>query len=129
MTTETLQRDLISALLWEIAAGLRGFAETGASAAIDLGGLPLERADREALDETLGRGEITATLEAAGSSEVWETAYAGVWRVRHFGGDHVAVDQIEIGPCPKILLADRRDAGAAARRLTETLGETSGEAA
>ena len=97
---------------------------------IDLGALPLGRADREALDQNLGRGEVFARIDAAGELEIWETAFAGVWRVRHNGAEHVAVDQIEIGPCPKILLSDPRDARAAARRLDETPFEfLSGDAA
>jgi len=130
MTADPLQRDLLTALRHEIAVCLRAFAETGETALIDLGALPLGRADREALDQNLGRGEIFARIDAAGWSEIWETGFFGVWRVRHNGAEHVAVDQIEIGPCPKILLSDPRDARAAARRLDETtLKPLSGDAA
>jgi hydrogenase-1 operon protein HyaF len=123
MSADPLQRDLLAALLREVAVCLRAFAETGMTAVIDLGALPLGRADREALDAALGRGEVAATIESAGNSEIWETVFAGVWRVRHNGAEHVAVDQIEIGPCPHILQSDPRDAGAAARRLEQTTFE------
>jgi hydrogenase-1 operon protein HyaF len=110
----------VEALLREALAHLVHFAQTGETAAIDLGGLPISGRDREALDEALGRGETFATLDVLGRSEIWETQYSGVWRVRHFGDASVAADLIEITACPKILFADRRDADFAARRLAKT---------
>ena len=111
----------VDALLWETHARLAHLAETGEAASIDLGGLPMSGRDREALDAMLGRGEISATVEVAGRSEVWETGFSGVWRVRHFGDGTIAADLIEITCCPAILAADRRDAGHAAQRLAEAL--------
>jgi hydrogenase-1 operon protein HyaF len=111
----------VDALLWETHARLAHFAETGESASIDLGGLPLSGRDRDALDAVLGRGEISATIDVVGRSEVWETGFSGIWRVRHFGDATIAADLIEITSCPSILAADRRDADNAARRLAEAL--------
>ena len=84
--------------------------------------------DREALDSILGRGEVSAAVEVAGRSEVWETEFSGVWRVRHFGDGMIAADLIEITSCPSILAADRRDADNAARRLAEALEAKLGNA-
>ena len=109
------------ALLWEAIARLKHFAESGEASAIDLGGLPMSPRDRAALDDFLGRGEVSATLEVIGRSEVWETQFAGVWRVRHFGEEGVATDLIEITSCPKILAADPRDVAFAARQMAEAL--------
>lgn len=111
----------VDALLREVLAHLIHFAQTGEAAAIDLGGLPISGRDREALDEALGRGETGATLDVLGRSEIWETRYSGVWRVRHFGDATIVADLIEITACPKILFADRRDADGAARRLADAL--------
>lgn len=111
----------VDALLWETHARLAHFAETGETASIDLGGLPMSGRDREALDSILGRGEVSATVEVAGRSEVWETGFSSVWRVRHFGDGTIAADLIEITSCPSILAADRRDADNAAQRLAEAL--------
>lgn len=110
-----------AALIWETLARLTQFAETGETATIDLGGLPMSKNDREALDDLLGRGEVSATIEVIGRTEIWETQYSGVWRVRHFGMGAIANDLIEITSCPKILFADRRDAESAARRMAENL--------
>ncbi len=108
-------------VLREIHALLASFSATGQTAAIDLAGMPLTRADREALETFLGRGEVSATLDVAGRSEIWETAYSGVWWVRHWGGDAVASELIEITAIPEILKTDRTDAAGAAKRLALTL--------
>jgi hydrogenase-1 operon protein HyaF len=114
---------MVDALLREILVGLKHFAATGDSVSIDLGGLPMSGRDRAALDVFLDAGEVRATIETVGRSEVWETRFSGVWRVRHFGDDQIAVDLIEIAACPKILSADQRDAQGSARRLEEALDE------
>lgn len=118
----------VDALLWETHARLAHFAETGETASIDLGGLPMSGRDRETLDSILGRGEVSAAVEVAGRSEVWETGFSSVWRVRHFGDGTIAADLIEITSCPSILAADRRDADNAARRLAEALEAKLGNA-
>jgi hydrogenase-1 operon protein HyaF len=117
------QTGMAEAVLREIRAMLDHFAASGESGAIDLSGMPLTRADREALQTRLGRGEVVATLEVAGRSDIWETAYSGVWWVRHWGGDVVASELIEISEIPEILRTDRKDAAAAARRLASSLEE------
>lgn len=109
---------LADAILSEIADLLEQFALAGSEASIDLGGLPMTDADRAALAEKLGRGEVEARLDVAGRSEVWETGYAGVWWVRHLGADgRVVSEEIAITHVPAILLTHRDDARAAARRL------------
>ena len=48
-------------------------------------------------------------LKVAGTSEIWETRYAGVWWVRHFGaGDKIAAERIEIAAIPQIFVPHRR---------------------
>ncbi len=57
-------------------------------------------------------------LEVAGTSELWETRYAGVWWVRHFGdGDRIASERIEIAAIPQILVSQDEDIAAAAARV------------
>ncbi len=101
------QSGMADAVLREIRALLQVFAETGETASVDLGGLPISGRDRAELDDVLGRGEVAATIDIAGRSEVWETAYAGIWRVRHFGAAAIAVDLIEVTSCPEILRTAR----------------------
>ncbi|MBK5951164.1 hypothetical protein CH339_00195 [Rhodobium orientis] len=122
MAAKAEDSPLAMALLREISAALADYLETGETAVIDLKSLPMLDADRDALADLLGEGEVTATLNVAGESEVRETGYAGVWWVRHFGADRkLAAEQIEITAVPEILLAHRDDIAAAADRLAASL--------
>lgn len=117
-----IRTGMADALLREIAVLLQAFAESGAGAIIDLASLPLTPADRRELEERLGRGEVTATVDVAGLSEVWETAYSGAWWVRHLGaGERIAAESIVIAAVPDILAAHPDDARAAAQRLLDSL--------
>ncbi len=117
-----LRTGMADSLLREIAEHLHGLTSTGECAAIDLRSLPITAADRSELEERLGHGDIEALLTAAGTSEIWETRYAGVWWVRHLGaGGKVAAERIEITTCPEILTSDAADVAAASRRLAEEL--------
>jgi hydrogenase-1 operon protein HyaF len=112
------------ALAREIAECLSALVERGDGATIDLRGLPMAEGDREELDAILGEGEVRATVEAAGRSEVVETRFPGVWRIRHFdalGG--LRMEQIQIAPVADILRADPADMDAAAAALRRTLDD------
>ncbi len=115
---------LAASILREIADRLSALANGGESAAIDLRSLPLTAADRGELERSLGRGEVAARLDVAGTSEIWETGYGGVWWIRHFGaGEHLAAERIEITPVPQILVTDPADiAASAARAITSMSG-------
>lgn len=113
---------LAQSVLREVAARLAALADSGERAAIDLRSLPLTTADRRELEDTLGRGEVAASLTVTGSSQVWETRYSGVWWVRHFGAhEQIAAERIEIAAVPEILVTDSADIAAAARRVREDL--------
>ena len=110
---------LASALLGEIVEALGKLVDRGQTTVIDLKSLPMLPGDRDALAEFLGEGEVSADLKVAGVSEVRETAYAGVWWVRHLGGNgEVASELIEIAAVPEILRAHHDDISIAAARLT-----------
>jgi hydrogenase-1 operon protein HyaF len=130
MNSERMRTGMAQSLLREVARALTALAETGARDAIDLRSLPLTAADREDLEVALGRGEASVTLQAAGLSEVWETRFAGVWWLRHLGGDgRVAAEVIEITPIPDIVVAHAQDIAAAAAALRaeiETLAQEAG---
>jgi hydrogenase-1 operon protein HyaF len=107
---------------------LDALAADGSTGAIDLRSLPLTAADREQLESLLGRGEVRADLDLAGRSEVWETAYPGVWWIRHLGaGDRLASELIAVCPVPDILHAHPEDVRAGARRLGRLLAERTPE--
>lgn len=123
--TEAVLTDLSRSVLTEIAAALSAFCRTGEPAAIDLRSLPLSGPDRAALDSTLGRGGVEAVASAGGESEVWETAYSGVWWTRHFdGAGRVVAERIEITAIPDILPSHGADITAAEERLRHNLQST-----
>jgi hydrogenase-1 operon protein HyaF len=116
---------MAQSVLAEIGERLTALADGGETAAIDLLSLPMTPADRAELKALLGRGEIEAVLDIAGPSQIWETAYSGVWWVRHFGaGSKIAVERIEITALPDILKSADDDIAAAATRLRSDLNET-----
>lgn len=111
-----------AAVVNEIAGLVDRLAATGEPAAIDLRSLPFGAADRAQLQAALGRGEVQATLEADGRSEVRETAVPGVWWIEHRNprGDIVA-ELIEITPVPDILTVAPDELGRGAQALRERL--------
>ncbi|MCG6932435.1 MAG: hydrogenase expression/formation protein [Gallionella sp.] len=100
----------IRALLTEIAARLERLANDGTSASIDLNSLPFAPGEYERLRHALGKGEVSAHIEAIGPSEITETRYPGVWWVTHYNveGDIVA-DMLEITTAPEILSSQPDD--------------------
>lgn len=119
-----LRTGLARAVLAETAQKLNAFIETGEEGAVDLAGLPMTPADYAELDETLGRGEVEIALHVAGESEIWETGYPGVWRVRHRGaGERVSSEELLITRIPEIVTTHVEDSRAAAARLDRVLME------
>jgi hydrogenase-1 operon protein HyaF len=97
-------------LLHEIAELARRLLDTGESSAIDLRALPLTPADLDWLRETLGHGQVTATLDAEGESTLTETVCPGVWWVTHHNENGaVASEFIEITFVPELLKAHPDD--------------------
>jgi hydrogenase-1 operon protein HyaF len=120
---------MADAVLREIAALLVRFAATGEPGAIDIRSLPLTLADLAELDERLGKGEATVRLSTAGGSDIWETSYAGVWRVRDFDSTgRIAAERIEITRVPEIVMAHAADIRAAATRMADDIAEITGGA-
>ena len=118
----SLRTGVARAVLSEIALLLENLAATGQAGAIDLRSLPLTEADRAELEEHLGRGEVEARLAVVGASEVWETAYAGVWWIRHLGAEgEIASETIAVTRVPEILMTHPADVEAAAARLQELI--------
>ncbi len=113
----------IDALLHEIATLLQRYVEHGESAQLDLKSLPFAPAEYEGLRAALGRGEVSARLDAIGDSEVYETQFPGVWWVTHHNveGDVIA-DLIEIAAVPAILPSQPEDVRDGLERLQHMLG-------
>jgi hydrogenase-1 operon protein HyaF len=109
---------MATAVFSEIADRLAVLAETGETSAIDLKSLPMTTADRQELEDHLGQGEVSARLDVAGTSEIWETRYHGVWWIRHMGADgQVATEEIAVTPLPVILRTHPVDVEDAAKRI------------
>ena len=117
---------LAAPLLHEVLRALESLARDASRAVvIDLRSLPMDEAARSALRGRLGRGEVEATLDVAGTTRIDETAYAGVWWLRHLGADGAAaLEQIVVARVPELLLAHPEDVAASARRLAGELAAT-----
>lgn len=111
-------------IMAEVARMLEALVTTGETGSIDLRSLPLTDADRDQLEELMGRGEVQAELEVSGDSAVWETSYPGAWWVRHRGaGGKISSEEISICPVPAIFSAHPADIEAAAKRIKRTITE------
>lgn len=111
-------------VLSEIGTQLGRLAELGENASIDLRSLPLTDADRTQLEDLLGQGEVSASLDLMGRSEIRETGFSGVWWIRHMGaGGTVSSEEIAITTVPEILQSHPADIDASARRLQRQLQE------
>ncbi len=111
---------LVDALIMEIAGLLGRLIEDGETGSIDLLGLPLSESCLAALDRRLGQGEVKVRLDAAGHSEIRETAFPGVWWTRHNDeGGRVVAMLVEVTFVPAIVRADIDDMRLAYRRLPE----------
>lgn len=100
----------VQPLLHEIRHALNALLETGETSMIDLRSIPLAPGEEAAIIEKLGSGEVTATLNALGLSEILETQYRGVWLVTHFNTENNIIGRfIEIAVIPEILKSQQED--------------------
>ena len=115
----------VAAILTEIASLLEKLVGSGETSLIDLKSLPFSPGEYEQLRLTLGRGEVSARLDAIGMSEIIETHFPGVWCVTHYNveGDIVA-DLIEIASVPNILLSQPEDVRAGLERLHAIISQS-----
>ena len=112
----------IIALLHEINAMHAALVSAGTCQSIDLRRTPLSPRDHALLVNTLGKGELRATLSLLGPTYVDETAIAGVWWVRHCNrDDEVIAEFIEIAACPELLVTQPADLQAGRARLVALL--------
>ncbi len=113
-------------LLREIAELTRRLLASGESAAIDLRALPLTPADLAWLRETLGQGQVAATLDAEGESTLSETVCPGVWWVTHHNEQGaVASEFIEVTFIPELLKAHPDDVGIGLEHLELLISDLS----
>lgn len=102
------------ALLLRLADAAEAAAADGRSRRLDFDAF--DAVNRRALGETLGEGEVAAIIEAAAEErvETQEAVFAGIWRVRTEGAEH-----LEVGPAPEALTARK---GGAIRAVEPAFG-------
>ena len=112
----------VTAILSELVNLLECLAAGEGPAAIDLHSLPLSEQDRSELRRALGEGEVQATLNAEGISNIRETHVPGVWWVEHHDrhGELIA-ELIEVTRVPQILMSATDEIALGAVALREQL--------
>ena len=100
----------VKPLLHEIRHALAKLLNEQAPRVIDLRSLPLAPGEEEKLLNTLGHGEVHASLNALGPTEIVETGYPGVWVVLHYNTDREVIGKfIEICEIPELLRSQQGD--------------------
>jgi hydrogenase-1 operon protein HyaF len=112
----------VAPILAEVRYALEKLVNTGESTLIDLRALPFGPGDEEELFRKLGRGEVTAELQALGTSRIWETGFPGVWVVDHANseGERLSL-HVEIAEVPALLRSQPEDMREALDRLQRHL--------
>ena len=97
-------------LLQQIEQALQELVEDDISSVIDLTAMPFSSQDEEDLREHLGRGEVSATLDTFGPTQVQETALPGVWLVEHKDAENRRLTlHLEVTRIPDILVTPAED--------------------
>ena len=108
-------------ILNEVLHALDKLLGTNESTTIDLASLPFGPGELEHLEALLGTGELSAKLDALGTSSIRETAYPGVWWLEHRNAfDEVVGRYLEITRTPEILSSQDADIIAGRAHLEDT---------
>jgi len=123
VNVETLTGN-VQPLLHEIRHALCRLANGRAGTVIDLRRLPLAPGEEQQLEVDLGIGEISAQLNAGGSTTIIETSFAGVWLVTHYNeAEEVESKFIEVARCPEILKTQVDDMEVGLQQLDRHLAD------
>lgn len=107
-------------ILNEVLHAIDKLLESDEPTIIDLAGLPFGPGELEHLEAALGTGELSAKLDALGTSHIRETIYPGVWWLEHRNAlDEVVGRYIEITRTPEILSSQDADIVAGRARLED----------
>jgi hydrogenase-1 operon protein HyaF len=100
----------VGPLLRQIEQALQDLQETGSETIIDLGAMPFSDEDERDLRERLGRGEVSASVEAFGPTLIEETAFAGVWLVEYQDAEQRRLTlHLQVARIPGILMTPQDD--------------------
>jgi len=115
----------VMAILAELVGLLERLASGELPASIDLRSLPMSPQDRLALQSVLGDGEVQATLDAHGLSNIRETRVPGLWWVEHRDPEgELIAESIEVTRMPQILMSALDEIGAGAAALRAQIANT-----
>lgn len=104
------QTQNLKPLLLQIEQALADLVERDTGTVIDLSAMPFTGADEEQLRKQLGRGEVSATVDAFGPTLVEETGLPGVWLVEHKDVEERRLTlHLEVCRTPDILVTPRDD--------------------
>lgn len=104
---------------WQARASGEAFREI-----LDLSRMPLTAADRAFLEQTLGQGPVTATVDCDGECHLAATAVPGVWWVRYFDGEgRELLTTLEVGRVPSLACAAPEEVAASRAELEQYLGQ------
>jgi hydrogenase-1 operon protein HyaF len=110
-------------ILGEVRHALERLLDSGEPTQIDLGAMPFGPGDEDRLLDWLGRGEVTASIEALGPTRIHETALRGVWLVEYLNADEQRIAlHLEIDEVPRLLRAPHEDLRDGLAELDAQLG-------
>ena len=113
------------ALMGELAEHLSALAQRGERHQIDLTSLPMSSGDMQELAGLLGQGEVDITLSTIGDSKIYETAYSGIWWVKHYAADEQLISElIEVAEIPAIIKSQAPDIEQSAALLNQLIEQT-----
>ena len=105
-------------LLQQIEQALQELVDDGSATVIDLAAMPFSSQDEEDLRQHLGKGEVSASLDAFGPTHVQETALPGVWLVEHKDAESRRLTlHLEVTRIPEILVTPEEDIAEGLRLL------------
>ncbi len=108
----------LASLLSEIRYSLEQLVQDRTTHSINLRAMPLSLAEEQKLEQYLGQGEVTITLNALGKSIFYETSYSGVWIITHYNPEgEVSAKLIEISYMPEMLFSPEEDVKNSIERL------------
>jgi hydrogenase-1 operon protein HyaF len=116
--------DNVLPVLHEIRHALDRLVEDGEPTIVDLTAMPFGPGDEERLLAALGSGEVAATIDTIGLTQVRETSFPGVWLVDHLSAEGARlVLHVEVATVPSLLATPAEDLAEARRRLDVRLAD------
>ncbi len=114
----------VKALLQELQSMLYNLVHTGESASVDIRSLPITPGDYDYLKSLLGEGEVSAAINALGTTKIVETEIPGVWWVTYYNAETAILTEIiEVTELPDILKTQHQDLQQAITLFQSKIGE------